>query len=312
MPTVFKEFSEEISTIHEFLLVLASKEMEIRSIGFHRLITSSEYKEVIPLLRNFELRTQELESAIRPLSPTLFKKLTDQIYLTEIVNSVYDISTSLQIAEQTLIRKEPLSLLLRLSQSLPVISLLVKSDQLFAESNTSIKKTIVALSRLRNLALQAQQEHLKQIENDSDNFKPSNLDEEQIILYIEKAIEEIQYNTTFTSKYKKELTNGLNQAKREFTKKAPSWPKIIGALVITSALISGIPDSKGAYDNVESALKYILGKSVSSQTPNEIPLIQRPFKDSPVLSENAFDFEVDLEHESKLRLNNESSSNRTP
>lgn len=72
---------------------------------------------------------------------------------------------------------------------------------------------------------------------------------------------------------KKQLIEYLYKAKSEFSEKSPSWSKIVGALMIAAAITSGIADAPGAFKNIDTAIKYILGTSIEKHIPKQVPLL---------------------------------------
>jgi hypothetical protein len=126
----------------------------------------------------------------------------------------------------------------------------------------------------------SEKSYIKRWSHDSDVFKPSNLSEEKIILLIEAAISAIEDNSPLSTEDKKQLIEYLYKAKSEFSSDHPSWNKIVGALVIAAAITSGIADSSGAYENIDKAIRYILGTSIEHHMPTErkLPLLKSPQK----------------------------------
>ena len=106
---------------------------------------------------------------------------------------------------------------------------------------------------------------------DDEVFKPSNLDSEKIIIYIENAILDIENNAPLPKEQKEELIEYLYKTKTELAEKRTSWNKVVGGLVIVAALLSGISDTPQAYDNVNKAIHYILGTSVEKHIPPSLP-----------------------------------------
>lgn len=63
----------------------------------------------------------------------------------------------------------------------------------------------------------------------------------------------------------------MESAKEELTKPDPSWKIIIGALVVVAALTSGVADASQAFENVNSAINYILKHS---DVPHQAPQLR--------------------------------------
>ena len=96
-----------------------------------------------------------------------------------------------------------------------------------------------------------------------------------MLTYIEAAIEDISKSAQLPPEQKKELIEYLSAAKREFASDRISWNKIIGAFVIAATVISGIADTPQAAENINAAIKYILGTSVERHIPRYAPLLER-------------------------------------
>jgi hypothetical protein len=139
-------------------------------------------------------------------------------------------------------------------------------DGIYKISNQSIniKDLYSKLSRILSLIVRLNENYTSRYLQDSEYFKPLSIDINIIINQIDIAKTEIQSNLNIPENFKKELISHIDNITLELKKNTPVWKNIIGALVITAALISGIADLPNAIKNINDAIKYIIG--VSSTT----------------------------------------------
>ena len=129
------------------------------------------------------------------------------------------------------------------------------------DSYTRINDILVSLSRLISLGNAVLNKIKIQQEQDSEIFKPSNVDVAKVLISLDSAIEDIDSNINMGQNIKQEIINHIKNTKFELSKKEPKWKKIIGSLVIVATIISGIAAVPIALDNIQSAINEILGPS---------------------------------------------------
>lgn len=271
-------FIEEITGLEEFFTEFAAREDEILTLGMGRVAKWSSYQNAVGSLKTFETKIHEFQAFLRPIDKNLYERVVALATDSKLVESIVGIEVSLRIAAQ---RQKPnfgSELKNTLLFQLPYISNLIRRRKLFSEEVIPIQRLLIAIGRLKNLVSISQDVYIHQWSHDSDVFKPSNLDDEKIINYIEEAIMCIETESPLSKEDKKQLIEYLYKAKSEFSENRPSWNKIVGALVIAAAIISGIADSSGAMENIDTAIKYILGTSVEKHLPKLVPLLEHPEK----------------------------------
>lgn len=269
------EFSKEIESLEMFFTEFAAREDEVLALGIKKVSKFKSYENVAQYMKIFETRVHEFHEFVRPIDRLLFEKIKTLTNETGLVEAIVGIEVSLRIATQR--QKIPLGseLVNALLFQLPYISNLIRRRKLFSEEIIPIQKLLVALGRLKNFVAMASDAYIYQWNHDSDVFKPSNLDNEKIILLIEEAIDNIENGSSLSREGKRQLIEYLYKAKSEFSEDRPSWNKIVGALVIAAAITSGIADSGGAIENIDKAIKYILGSSIEKHIPTPGPLLRK-------------------------------------
>lgn len=275
-----KKFREEIDLAEKFFTEFAAREDEILTFGMRKVAKWESYSLVSENLKAFEIQVHEFEEFLRPVDKSLYDRVRKLLNDSNIVESITGIEVALRIASSRKNLGMPSEILTSMLLQLPYLANLFRRRTLFSEEVIPIQKLIVSLGRLNNLVAMSEKSYIKRWSHDSDVFKPSNLDEEKIIQLIEVAINEIEGNSFLAAENKKQLIEYLYKAKIEFSSERPSWNKIVGALVIAAAITSGIADSSGAYENIDKALKYILGTSIERHMPTErkLPLFKAPQK----------------------------------
>ena len=141
----------------------------------------------------------------------------------------------------------------------------VKSSQLVKREIA--RKTLVSIARLNN-AIQTIIQKYESIQNNDDEiFKPSNINKDAIIEYLDQAIIGIE-KATIQKEEKQKLIIYIKETRTEVIKESTTWKNVIGALVITAAIISGIADAEGAYKNINKAITHIMGSSIQKTIPS--------------------------------------------
>ncbi|MEW8256464.1 MAG: hypothetical protein AB2747_19045 [Candidatus Thiodiazotropha taylori] len=273
------DFIEEINALEDFFTDFAAREEEVLTRGMRRVANWDSYQRAVEILKVFETRIYEFQAFLRPIDKSLYERVVALITDSKLVESIVGIEVALRIATQ----RQKLRLGSELANTflfqLPYISNAIRRRKLFSEEVIPIQRLLVAIGRLKSLVGISKDVYIHQWSHDSDVFKPSNLDDEKIITHIEEAILCIEQQSSLQEEDKKQLFEYLYKAKSEFSEDRPSWNKIVGALVIAAAITSGIADSSGAMENIDSAIKYILGASVEKHIPNPVPLLEQPDKE---------------------------------
>ena len=96
---------------------------------------------------------------------------------------------------------------------------------------------------------------------------------------VEKAIEIIESSPDIAEPEKERLIVYLSEVKSELAEKTPAWKKVVGALIICATLLSGAAAAPMAIDNLNSAIKHILGTSIEKNIPNLLPENLLPAKE---------------------------------
>lgn len=272
------DFIAELEALERFFTEFAAREDEVLTFGMRRVAKWESYRNAAPSLKVFETKIYEFLSFLRPIDKGLHERAYALVSSSNLVDSIVGMEVSLRVSVQRQSLSFGAELISGFLFHLPYISNLIRRRRLFSEDVISIQKLLVAIGRLINLVRMAKDSYLHQWSSDSDVFKPSNLESERIIAYIEAAIENIEADSLLPKDEKKQLKEYLYKAKSEFAQDQPSWNKIVGALVIAAAIMSGISDSNGAFANIDAAIKYILGSSVEKHIPSPVPLINAPQK----------------------------------
>lgn len=270
------EFSEEIESVEQFFTELAAREDEVLTFGIVKATQWDSFEKAQEILPKFEARIHEFLEFVRPVNKQLFENVQALVTEAKLVGSIASIQVSLRIAAERRSIRRGREIIMSALIELPYVSRLFQKKRLFSEEVVSIQTILVALGRLKNLVTMAGERYIRRWTRDSDVFRPSNLDEEKIISHIEIAIYEVENNLALPEDEKKQLAEYLYKAKIELAEDRPSWNRIIGALVVTAAITGGIATAPQAYENIDAAIKYILGTSIQRHIPEYVPLINSP------------------------------------
>jgi hypothetical protein len=139
---------------------------------------------------------------------------------------------------------------------------MLRSKEIFREEDISLQKTIVRVGELRGFVEIAEELFSWRQFSDDEIFKPSNVSTDRVLELIDGAIGQVESANFIPPTHKENIIRYLREAKEEAISKQPSWSKIVGALVVVAALLSGTADAPGAVSTVRSVIEYILGTSV--------------------------------------------------
>ena len=277
------EFIEEVELLEKFLAELASKEEEIQTFGLRRVVKWDSYLESKEAFNGFEIKLLEIIKLARHID----KEIADSMSNISRAGLTEDI-TKIKIRLKILESKKPLQFTGEAANTilfyLPHISGFFKSRQLFKKEDISLHQVLVNLTRIVSLSKRLSDLYIRRQSWDNEIFKPSNINDETLIEYINTTIFQINENISINKIDKEKLIEYLEGAKIELSKDNISWNKVVGALVITATLLSGVAAAPLAYENTTKAINYILGTSIENHIPNL--LIEPPEKEKKQKEEN--------------------------
>lgn len=270
-----RTFVSDLEKLVEFFSELAAKENELIINGMRYATTWESYAVAKPLFQDFDTRLFELQRFSRFVDKQLWESLTVLVETSKIADLIGRMAVTLKVSEKKKAVADPVTLVASIFIHMPYISRLYNNKKLFADETISIHSVLVGLNRIISLAKTIASIYISKWSSDDEIFKPSNLDQAKIIEFVDLAIADIEASTYLSADQRKQLIGYLYKAKTELADDRPSWNKIVGAFVITATVLSGIADAPQAIDNVNAAIKYILGHSVDRHLPPSLRQIEQ-------------------------------------
>lgn len=261
----------KLEAVERFVREIAAREDELATLGFRRMAAWSLYEEVDPILRDFDSLIGELLEFSRVVDRTTWesiKGIIDSSKLPDSLGRIY-IRLKLEMERRRMPSRELMSAFRR---AFAMFFGARSRHSLFSDVAMPIQEILVALHRLIPQVKKLARLYINKWQSDDEIFKPSNIDREVVIGHIETAVVIIQ-NASLAADDKKQLLEYLEHTKIELAETNPSWKKIVGALVIVAALLSGLADASQAYENVSKAIQHILGTSVERHLPRQLPAL---------------------------------------
>ena len=120
---------------------------------------------------------------------------------------------------------------------------------------------MASAARLGSLLRLLFEREVQRHQSDDEIFKPSNVDIDRVLDYIDQALSYIKKEMP-NHDYTVHITLYLESTKRELIDERPSWKNVVGTLVIVATILGGVAAAPEAYRNVKAALDHILGTSV--------------------------------------------------
>ena len=229
------------------------------------------FEAVEIILADFSVRLMDVIQTARFVEKNMCDRISDLIKETKLEDAIAHLTIQFDLAKRQRILSPLLKFLRSISFKFSFVKFASKDSMQFDDEIIPINKVLAALFRLESLLTSLYEVTYDRIKSDDEIFKPSNIDQNFVCEQIEAAISDIEISENIGKPEKARLIIYLNEAKVELIKDPPSWKKVVGALVIIATILSGIANAPKAIDNVNSALKHILGNSVERQLPNFLP-----------------------------------------
>lgn len=266
----FYNFEKNLETVEALLYELASLEDELRYLGLRSALRKINLEKVRPALDEFSERLADCTRIAPLINKDLSTQLNSLLNETKIEGLITQLAVRLKLAE--IERQKPLRQGLA-TYAYILGKMLAKSTsiKLFSDDSIRLENVLASLSRLKTIMKLLTAESQHRTSNDDEIFKPSNVDVNIIITQIDLAIENIDTAYNLSRSEKERLIIYLKEAKAEVVSDTPSWKKVIGALIICATLLSGVADAPQAIQNLNTAIKHILGTSIERALPILLP-----------------------------------------
>ena len=259
----FDEFADDLAQIEEFCVYIAANQRFLNMRGIKKALRYENSEAVISMMRELPENLAKAKRTISILDKQIAAEIDEIEKSSSILEQVGLIALQLRIATS---RLEPEKLSLSMLEMLSSIinGWQYREKSLISDPQISIQRTIVGLQLLR-AALIAFHLHFSQRNyGDNDLFKPSQLHPEKIVALIDAATTIVESSVTISIEQKQIINTYLNEAKSETVSKYPSWARVVGILMIVAALTSGVSDAKGAAQNIQEAIRYIIDVAADS------------------------------------------------
>lgn len=270
-PYNLNDFEAALKKMASFCTELAAREDEILTYGLKVATTWDSYAQASELIEDFDSKLHGLLAISRAVDHSLHESIDSLLKNSNLSESVGKLFVSLKIAEQRQKLGTSSEIFNAFLMQLPYISNMIRQRRAFEESKVPIHEVIVKLNRLAAFTGRLDSLYWRRKSSDDDIFRPSNLKTETLIDYIEKAIDSVENEAPLPPDQKKQALAYLQEARDELARDKPSWNKIIGGLMITATLLSGVASAPQAFDSVQKAITYILGTSVEKYIPPAFP-----------------------------------------
>lgn len=262
-------FASDLKQIKRFFLDMEARRDRLSIVGLRGISEWEGFQEATSALSTIEAKFAQAVRISRFVNPELGKRLSNIYDNSPLIYRAPEILISVQVEEA----KGKLGF-----QGTPLVFLFnsyarlfgfAKFKSLFTDEGTiPIRRMLVDIERLIPLVDELSSNALSKGYNDDEIFKPSNLDVEDVKVFVDKAIIEIESSTKIDPTTKLKLEEYLSEINAELVKDTPAWRKIVGGLIIVSTILSGVAAAPDALNSVNSAINYILGTSVEQIQPN--------------------------------------------
>lgn len=273
-------FAKDLEVIESSLYLMGAHDDELRMLGLGHVLRKIDSKEFITALDGF---SESLETCIK-VAPYIDKSIAERLNAlladSKIEYLVAQLAVRVKLAERE--RQRPVAQTIKSFAYvfLHALSTSVgKSFPFFVDKSVSLENVISAVTRLKVLVKMLSEEQYRRTSNDDEVFKPSNININIILTYVDQAIDHLGMSQGIRPDEKERLTEYLREIKAELANESPAWKKIVGALIICATLLSGMADAPQALQNLNNAIKHILGTSIEKSIPSLLPPPKPPIQE---------------------------------
>lgn len=268
-------FQKNLDELKIFLSELASKEDAIAN-RYEKVSEWQSYQIARSIIEDFEANLLEIEETSKFINKKINAQLVEFRNESKIIEELTTIGVQLSILNNQPLQNYLSSFILGLKNiTIKFGNMSINHNPIFQDNLVSISKVLVSITRLNSIIKRLEKLTRELSRIDDDVFKPSNIDNEVVINYLNEAIDLIEQNNFMSTVHKEHLINYLKSAQYETTQEKPSWSKIIGGLMIVATLLSGTADAPAAYENVSKAIQHIMGLSIDKKILNQLPSLPK-------------------------------------
>lgn len=263
-------FIDDLKISRDFLLDIEAHREQIAVFGLKKINRLKNFEDASVALTKFETQLLEISKFARFINPDIHQRIEAIMNDSVLVTHGHEFSLLARIESLQKPSITPISLLSSAINSYAEIFGLKRFKGTLADDgNIPVRKMLMEIERLIPLIDQLDLQVYHSKFEDTEIFKPSNINVEQIGRYINLALESINTEVNLKDETKKQLEEYLKEVRIEIVKETPAWKKIVGALVIISTILGGCAVAPTAYKNVNLAIKHILGTSI-----DEVPTLR--------------------------------------
>lgn len=267
-----RAFAEGLAAIEQFFIEIAANEERLLTFGFERALLLPSAEKAHEALKTFHEDFSALKRLVLRIDRVLGQELEQLDSDGKLVEQISLISLKLRVSQARQPMSATIGTINLWRTYIPFMFNSTRSKSLFGDEPVSLHKTIINLGRLRGLTHVFSDLLSKREISDDEIFKPSNVKPDRVIDLIDTALEEIERLSSLSPSERVRVQGYLHEAKKEALSSNPSWPKLLGALVIVAAITSGLADAPNAAKNIKDALEYILGTSVERPLQKYLPV----------------------------------------
>ena len=273
-------FADNIEKIEELLFDIAARDDELKAFGLRYVLGKINFENSRDAFHNFSANLANSVRIAAISNRTIHERLNRLLELSKLEDLLSQLDVRIKIAERE--RPSPIA------QGYAAYAFLFRryikfgSTSLFTDNTIPLESVLASLSRLRTLIRQLEQDQYRKKASDDEIFKPSNVNIDLIVTQIESAIEHINNSEKINQSEKARLILYLDEARAELAEDSTAWKKVVGALIICATLLSGVAAAPQAIENLDVAIKHILGTSVQKTMPNLLPEVKKETDDDKV------------------------------
>jgi hypothetical protein len=251
------QFDDRLEAVEAFLIDLIANEGRLQELGYRGATNFQSSEKGLEALNFFNEDFIEFKAYTAKVDESANTEVDVLDYEGKLIEQLSNITLKLRVSlARGPVKKTGLSFFLgRLFGE-------VDDGDIGQKNPMSLRDTYISIRRLRAVV----RNFIKTCDalefSENPAFNSSNISVDEVVVLLDEAIDQVSQIKHLSSEVKDNIEKFLKEAKLEIALKRPSWQKILGALVIASAVIGGVADSDKAASNIKNIIQIIISSSV--------------------------------------------------
>jgi hypothetical protein len=262
-PYELSRFSESLLPLQDYLAELAYRDLHRGLDGPSSLATIGGVDLVLKVIDDLPESLASLQRIARVLDSQLQSSVESFLQRSDLQRKLSRVAVKLRISQRARQDLGPGTVARAIRVTMGLFWSAGQRRRFSNDEGIDLEELLSDVTQLRNYSKAVSDAYSSRHLFDDEFEQSGNIDAESVAALLDDALQQVAESGAITPALRRKLVSQLNEAKVELAATRPNWKKIIGTLVVLSAITSGLADLPGALSTVRKALDYIVKATVS-------------------------------------------------